>query len=146
MDAGISPNQFPDMDFMEEFINRQGFEEWLKNDKAPPFGTFTHLESLVNPDDTFDKCVEYEFRVHIRMPLGYMDEFCGGLESRGWLEYEADLTPQVIQGGCRAGKTSMNLPAIVKCFERTFTASYRYVSVVNDPKLRLELEQRKEGK
>ena len=139
-------SQYPDMDFMEEFINKQGYEEWLKNDKAPPFGAFTHLESLVNPDDTFDECVEYEFRIHVRMPLSYIEEFCEGLENRGWLQYKPDPKPVVFTGGNRSGKSFTNLPALVKSFERTFTASYRYVNVVSDPKLRLKLEQQKEGK
>jgi hypothetical protein len=145
MEANISIGQYPDMEFMQEFVNKQGFEKWLKDDSAPPFGSFTHLESLVNPDDTFDECVEYEFRVHVIMPLSYIDMFCEGMENRGWLQYKPDPKPIMIKGGNRSGKSSMNLPALVKQFERTFTASYRYINVVSDPELRSELQQRMKG-
>ena len=152
MEAGISPNQFPDMDFMEEFINKEGYKNWLQHDSAPAFGTFEHMESIVEPDPFLEDLVIYEFRVHVRMPHAHIQQFCEGMETRGWKAFDGSPEPKnremSLPSSPKLSKSHSPITkeTLIKWFERSFSASYSIKITESDPELYQELLQRMEGK
>lgn len=161
MEANIRYSQYPDMGFIEEYVNLQGYQFWLRHDDAPPFGKFEYLESFVKPDDELDHHVEYQFNIYLRMPHAHIVEFMEGIELRGWKEIQSerdahplldiketnekkyeDPSEKQALGKFGQGKSKVNTKALLKAFERTFEVGLTKNVSTYDPELCVELEQR----
>ena len=90
MEAGISPNQFPDMDFMEEFINKEGYKNGFKmiqHQPLEPLSIWNQSLSLIH-----SLRLGY-LRISCSCSYASWLQFCEGMETRG-LAFDGSPEPK----------------------------------------------------